>query len=233
MPAARKRWNDSSALPRRANTSGQWATEAPDRRQDLEVAAAGQPGQAVGGVDDAVADDGVGPEQPACRPGTRSASGQWRRRISWNSSRFWPAWISMPTPSSSAAFRVARSNAGLQVSTWNGKSMPWMRPPWAAGVLAHEARGRARGARKPRLLVQLVDELAALADPVVVRLVGRAQVRADPQLAGDRRVLLGGRADLDHRRAAVAEQLHQREAAADPGSWRAGRFFTPGARRCS
>ena len=83
---------------------------------------------------------------------------QWRRRISWNSRRFWPAWISMPTPSSSAAARVARSRAGLHVSTWKGKSIPWMRPPCAPRVPADEGLRAVEGTQ-PGLLVQLVGQL--------------------------------------------------------------------------
>ena len=121
----------------------------------------------------------------------------------------------MPTPSSSAALRVARRRAGLHVSTWKGKSIPWMRPPWAPACVRTKATARS-SARRPASSSQLVAERALLVEPVIVGLVGGAQVGADAQLGGDGGVLLGRHADVDHRRAAVPEHLHQREAPADP-----------------
>ena len=50
-------------MPRRAKTRGQWATVAWRTRQDLEIAAGGQRGEAVGRGHQAMAEDRVRPEQ--------------------------------------------------------------------------------------------------------------------------------------------------------------------------
>ena len=115
--------------------AGSGPTDGAATRQDLEIAAAGQRGQAVGAWSmmqwPTMAS---GAEQARVGQRTPRASCRGARSISWNSSRFWPAWIAMPTPSSSAAVRVARSRVGLHVPTWKGKSIPWMRSPVRTSV---------------------------------------------------------------------------------------------------
>ena len=182
-------------------------------REDLEVAPGRQRGQVVGGGDDAVAHDGVGPEQ--ARVGQVLHRGHRVPAQDLVELQEVLAGVDLDADTqlvgrlAGGAQQVGAAGVDLV-----GEEHPLQAPVVLAGPLADEVLGPLE-AGHPRRLVVLVRQLAVAVDGVLRGLVGGAQVGAQPQLAGDARMRLGGHADVDHGRAPVAEHLDHREAAAD------------------
>ena len=212
-PAARYFVNDSSALPRRANTSGQWATEAPVRARISQIAPGRQRGQVMGGADDAVADDRVGAEQP----GVGQVLDRRHRVAAQDLVELEQvlAGVDLDAHAELVGGLAGGAQQGRAAGVdLVGEEHALQAAVVVAGPLADELLG-ALQPRHPLGLVLLVGEAAVAVHGVLRRLVGRAEIGAQPQLTGDARVGLGGHADVDHGRAAVAEHLRHGEAAAD------------------
>ena len=59
----------------------------------------------------------------------------WRRVISWNSTIDWAAWSVIFTPRRFASAWLAWISSGVQVSIWEGETMPPSRPEgWACAA---------------------------------------------------------------------------------------------------
>jgi hypothetical protein len=181
--------------------------------QDLEIAPGRQRGQVMGGADDAVADDGVGAEQP----GVGQVLDRCHRVPAQDLVELEQVLTGVDLDAH--AELVGGLAGGAQQGRAAGVDLvgeehALQAAVVVAGPLADELLG-ALQPRHPLGLVLLVGEAAVAVHGVLRRLVGRAEIGAQPQLTGDARMGLGGRADVDHGRAAVAEHLRHGEAAAD------------------
>src|SRR2546427_8539018 len=183
--------------------------------EDLEIPPGRHRGEVMGGVHDAVTDDGAGREQ--------SGVGQvldGRHRVAAQDLVELEQVLAGVDLDANAQL-VGRLAGGAQERRAAGVDLIRKEHPLdaafvRAGVLADERLRAIQPGQAPGLVV-LVIELARLAHAVIGRAVGRAHERPQAQLARDSRVGLGGGDDVDHGRAAVPQHLGQREASADVG----------------